>query len=332
MSGRDTILLTGASGVVGRAVLRELPAGSALGMVHGTAIGAPGVEPVTGDLSLPRFGLDQRDYDALARRVTAVVHSGALTEWGRPAADYRAINIEGTRHVIDFARLAGAPVHYISTSFVAALGSAAPRPPRPENIVLGYITSKKAAEELLADSGVPHVVYRPTNLIGDSRTGETSKGQIVQLMSDWVARGKAKIFPAHPGNLIDIVPQDLLAKSVVRAIDAGVTGREYWVTFGKRAMTVADALAILIERGRAAGRRIEPPRIVHPDDITEAELAAMPAMSRTYVTVLTDVSDITACSGGALPSSMDELRTTFDLPEISDQDAYRISLEAAARG
>lgn len=332
MSGPDTILLTGASGVVGRSVLRECPAGSVLGMVHGTAIGVTGVEPVTGDLSLPRFGLDRRDYDALARRVTAVVHSGALTEWGRLAADYQAINVAGTRHVIDFARLAGAPVHYISTSFVAALFPSAPRPPRPENIVVNYVTSKKASEDLLTESGVPYVIYRPTNLIGDSRTGETSKGQIVQLMSDWVARGKATIFPAHPGNLIDIVPQDLLAKSVVRAIDAGVTGREYWVTFGKRAMTVADAVAILVERGRAAGRTIEPPRIVHPDDVTEADMAAMHPMSRGYVAVLTDVSEITACSGGALPSSMDELRTTFDLPETSDQDAYRISLEAAAHG
>ena len=190
-----------------------------------------------------------------------------------------------------------------------------------------YVRSKRAAELLLAGSGVPHVIYRPTNLIGDSRTGETVRGQIVQLMSDWICRGRATLFPAHPGNLVDIVPQDLLSRAVVQAILDGDTAGEWWVTYGPEAMGVEDAIEVCMRHAAKHGRTVRPPRIVHPDDLDPAELDALAPMSRAYTEVLIDVSEITAASGAVLPTSMPELRDRYGVPKVVDTEAYHRSLD-----
>jgi nucleoside-diphosphate-sugar epimerase len=326
---RPVVLLTGASGVVGRALLRELVGWPVICLAHTTDVGVDGVRVVRADLSRPRMGLEPDAWAALAREVDVVVHSGGLTEWGQPYERYQAINVDGTRHVLEFAAAAGGvPVHHMSTSFVAALLPGAPDfTLRPQNVVAPYVRSKREAELLLAGSGLPHVVYRPTNLIGDSRTGETVRGQIVQLMSDWICRGRATLFPAHPGNLVDIVPQDLLSRAVVQAILDGDTAGEWWVTYGPEAMDVADAIEVCVRHAAKHGRTVRPPRIVHPDDLDPAELDALAPMSRAYTEVLIDVSEITAASGAVLPTSMPELRDRFGVPKVVDTEAYQRSLD-----
>ncbi|HEY3606340.1 MAG TPA: SDR family oxidoreductase [Pseudonocardiaceae bacterium] len=322
--------MTGASGVVGQAILREIASRRpVISLVHRGNVTAGGTEVLRCDLSASHCGLSMSDYRSVVDRIVAVVHSAALTEWGQPSGRYEAVNVDGTRQVVELAARAAAPVHYISTAFVAALAGTPSVTLRADNVTAPYIRSKRQGEVVLAESGVPHSVYRPTNLVGDSRTGRTARPQIVQLVSDWVCRGRARIFPVHPQNLLDVVPQDVLAKAVVRAIERGETGGDYWVTHGARAMTMAAAIDILVEHARDRGREIAPPRLVHPDDISADDMSALPPMSRTFVQVLSDVSEVTAACGGALPSSMGLLVPRFGLPDVPDTDAYRRTLRVA---
>jgi len=143
-----TVLITGAAGVVGRAVAAELRCRS-IGLVHGDRDVPEADETLAGDLELPRLGLDEPAWRALAERVDAIVHSAALTEWRQPRERYEAVNVEGTRRVIELARAAGAPVHYISTIFVLALLDGDDRL-GAGNLVREYIHSKLACERLLA--------------------------------------------------------------------------------------------------------------------------------------------------------------------------------------
>lgn len=332
----STILVTGASGVVGGCLLRELAArgqlGRAICLTHSGHVPFEGVRVLASDVGRPRLGLSPADYADVVRATDVVVHSAALTEWGRPDEHYRATNVEGTRRVIELARDAGAPVHFMSTAFVAAVADDAPMPLRPGNIVANYVRSKRDSERLLADSGLPHTVWRPTNLIGDSRTGATVREQIVQLVSAWLFRGRTRVFPAHPGNRVDVVAQDLLAVATVNAIDTGESGQAYWVTYGADAMTVTDLLEICAERGRAGGRDVRVPAVVHPDAIDPADVAALPPISRNYMRVLIDVSEITACSGGTLPTSMPELRARLGVPVVDDREAFRVNLDTWTEG
>ncbi|MCD0448229.1 SDR family oxidoreductase [Actinocorallia sp. API 0066] len=320
-----TILVTGASGVVGRSLVPEFAGHRVVGMTH--ADPEPhACETFTGDLAADRFGLDPDSYRNLARDVDVVVHSGARTTWGRPYDEYQRINVDGTRRVLEFAQFAGAPVHYVSTCFVYSL--MLPDAPRlaPGNVVLPYITSKLAAETLLRESGHPVSIYRPTNLVGDSTTGHSSRPQIVQAVSEWVCRGRAPYFPAHPGNLVDVVPQDVLAVSVRRAVEADDLGSDYWLTYGAEAMTVEETLAICLEHAARKGRPFTPPPIVDPTRPLPVPLDEVPPMSRAYVSVLLDVSENVAACGGVLPSSLKDLESRHGVARVSDREAYRRSL------
>lgn len=322
-----TILLTGASGVIGRAVAQQLRPHRVVGLVHSDTDVPDLAEVLPSDLAEPRLGLSQWDWDRLADEVDLVIHSGALTEWGQPWPRYEAINIGGTRRVVELARAADAPVHYVSTCFVNAIETGRLDELGADNVVRPYIRSKLDAENLLRDSGVAWNIYRPTNLVGDSRTGASSQPQIVQAMSDWFCRGKAPFFPAHKGNLVDVIPLDVTAIAIARAALAGEVGQVRWLTYGDEAMTVAQAQEILVAHSRSVGREIAPVPIVDPRLPLPVALANVPATSRTFLKVLIDVSEVTHASGGVLPCSMAELVAEFDVPWPSDRDAYRRSLE-----
>jgi nucleoside-diphosphate-sugar epimerase len=330
-SGSRTVLLTGASGVIGRAVARELKGHRVIGLGHSDTDVPEVDEILRADQSEPFLGLSRERWDRLAGEVDVIIHSGALTVWGQPRDRYQAINIDGTRRIIDLATAAGAPVHLISTCFVRAIELDAMDLLGSTNVVKPYIQSKLAAERLLGESGVPHSIYRPTNLVGDTVTGASSRPQIVQTVADWFCRGKAKYYPAHPGNLIDVVPLDTTAVAIARAVEADDLGRLYWLTVGERALTIEDTQDILIGHARSLGRDVPRVPIVDPREPLPIPLEKIPPTSRNFVKVLIDVSEVTAAAGGSLPTSLPELQKKYDMPPVADREAFRRSLDYWAR-
>lgn len=61
-SARRTVLLTGASGVVGRALLYRLREFDVVCLVHRSPVSRPGVTTVPDDIDKPMFGLAGRAY------------------------------------------------------------------------------------------------------------------------------------------------------------------------------------------------------------------------------------------------------------------------------
>ena len=322
-----TILLTGASGVIGRAVAAELAHDHVIGLVHSDTDVPEVDEVVRGDTALPRLGLSDHDWNDLVTRVDVVIHSAALTEWGQPWPRYQAINIDGTDRVVALARAANSPIHYVSTCFVRAIELGAEDTLSADNVVKPYVKSKLECERLVRGSGLPFAIYRPTNLVGDSRTGASSRPQIVQALSEWFCRGKAPYYPSHPGNLVDVLSLDLTAMTIARAVDTDDVGGTYWLTTGPDAMTVADAQEILLAHARDIGREVDPVPVVDPSRPLPVPLERVPATSRAFLKVLIDVSDLVRACGGVLPTSLPELRARHGLPEASDRDAYRLSLK-----
>ncbi len=329
-----TVLITGASGVVGRAAAKLFDEEHTIGLV-GTVHDVPEVdETIAIDLRAPRLGLADADWRSLAERVDYVVHSGALTTWGQPAELYRSVNIDGTRSVVELATAAGAPVVYVGTCFVHAIERGGWDHLGLENVVAPYIWSKLQAEAILAESGLPCTVLRPTNLVGDARTGASSRPQIVQALSDWICRGKAQLVPVHPGNRIDIVSLDVMAEAVVRTVRRECFGRMLWLTYGDRAMTVERSLDLLVEHAARIGRTIARPPVVDCRELTEAAIDAVPSTSKSFVKVLRDVSEATHWCGGVLPDSVADLKDLLDIELPSDEVAFTRSLQywAAERG
>jgi thioester reductase-like protein len=331
MNRKRTALLTGASGVIGRAVAKELRDHHVIGLAHHDTDIPEVDETQPGRLEAPRLGLNARDWAVLAERVEVIIHSGALTEWGQPWSCYQSVNIGGTREVVALAKRANAPIHLISTCFVHALERDGMHLVSPGNVVTPYIRSKLAGEKLVAHSGVPYSIYRPTNLVGDSRTGASSKPQIVQTMSSWLCRGKAPYFPAHPANLLDILSLDVTAITIARAVESDDLGRQYWLTTGPTAMTIDEAMDILVAHAADLGRQPPHLSIVDPSLPLPVPVAELPASVRPFIKVLLDISEITRACSGMLPTSLPELWDRHGVPAVSDRDAYRISLKYWAK-
>ncbi|KVE27453.1 NAD-dependent dehydratase [Burkholderia vietnamiensis] len=154
-----SVLVTGANGFVGQAVVRALQAQrriSVLGAVRGTHTLPPGVRTLA---------LQADDFTDLGSRwpagvrCDAVVHLAARVHVmqdrsGDPLAAYRATNVEGTLRVAKAARAAGAR-RFVYVSSIKALAEASTGQPLDERYVPApsdpYGISKLEAERALRD-------------------------------------------------------------------------------------------------------------------------------------------------------------------------------------
>src|SRR5687767_1429404 len=107
------VLLTGATGFVGKEILDRFPDRGrrvfALVRANDDAAAAARLAPharltpVAGDIERPGLGLAARTAAKLADEVTTVVHCAASVSFDLPLADSRRVNVDGTRHVLELA-------------------------------------------------------------------------------------------------------------------------------------------------------------------------------------------------------------------------------------
>ncbi|WP_405009712.1 SDR family oxidoreductase [Kitasatospora sp. NBC_01539] len=260
-----TVLLTGASGVVGQAVLARLTDCTVVCLTHSTPVPGHRAARVHGDLTLPYFGLDRSAYQDLADRIDTVVHCAAVTGFSVDAEQTNDLNVRGTESVLAFARRAQAPLQHVSTAFVArrdlaldGYGSA-----RPEI----YLDSKRIAEQAIVESDVPANIVRPSVVIGDSVTGRISQFQGLHAIAGALLKNALPMLPLEPDTRIDFVPQDLVADVIAQLVRTGTTGGEYWVTGGPAAPTAERVIELGLALGRSLGLSLDAPRFVSHDMI-----------------------------------------------------------------
>jgi nucleoside-diphosphate-sugar epimerase len=76
------------------------------------------VDCVTGEITVPGFGLAPARFAELARDVDVVVNAAASVDFREPLDEALAINTLSLRHVAAFARVADAPLVHVSTCYV----------------------------------------------------------------------------------------------------------------------------------------------------------------------------------------------------------------------
>jgi nucleoside-diphosphate-sugar epimerase len=159
------VLVTGASGFLGGFACAELGRrGHEVSALVRKAGSAPtGTTPVVADLT-DRTGLTT----ALARaQPEAIVHLAAEIATQRDVQRVREVNVEGTRRLLAAAIETGAPRFLFTSTVVTgdAGGELLTEDRRPP-VQTEYGRSKQAGEELVLQSGLPHIILRPSHVYG----------------------------------------------------------------------------------------------------------------------------------------------------------------------
>ena len=322
---RRTVLLTGASGVVGRALLQRMRDLDVVCLVHRSPVCGPDVTTVPGDIAEPMLGLGEQAYVDLAAMVDVVIHCAAVTDFNRTDGSLEATNIAGTEQVAAFAAAANAVLYHVSTAFVHTTVDG-----DRGRTAVGYAASKSAAEQVVRSSGVPHVIFRPSVVIGDSVTGEIAAFQGLHRVAAGMFAGIVPIIPFDPGWPIDFVPADVVADAIARVVQNRVDEGEFWLSAGERALRLDEAVAVAVEVGRGLGVSVDVPRFVPPEMfdrlIGPVFLDALPAKIRRNVLRMLEFFTIYLQSGQTKPSSLDQLAALGARPLPDQRESLRNSL------
>ena len=326
MSNTTTVLVTGASGVVGTALLRRLRDLDVVCLAHRSPVTAPHARSVRGDISVQRFGLDERAYAGLVEQVDAVIHCAAVTDFNRTDGTLEATNVAGTQHVVDFAAVAGATLYHVSTAFVHTTSDGE----RGRNAA-GYAASKSAGEELVRGAGVPHVIFRPSVVIGAADTGEIAAFQGLHHVAAGIFAGLVPLIPFDPSWPIDFLPCDVVADAIACVIENGVTEGEFWITAGEQALRLDEGVGICVELARELGGVVDMPRFVPPETfdrlIGPVFLEALPQRVRQSITRILEFFTTYLRSAETKPSSLAVLAALGMQPLPDQRESLRISLQ-----
>ena len=184
-------VVTGGTGFIGRRVVSRLldsrPDAEVWVVVRRPSLGrferlagqwGERAKPLVGDLAEPDLGLTDEAIAELGN-VEHVVHCAAIYDLTAPEPEQRIANVEGTRSVIELARRLDATLHHVSS--IAVAGEFRGEYTEDDfdvgqQLTTPYHQTKFEAELLVREAtGLPHRIYRPAVVVGDSRTGEMDK-------------------------------------------------------------------------------------------------------------------------------------------------------------
>jgi dihydroflavonol-4-reductase len=256
----DLVLVTGATGFVGSAVVRKA---IARGFKVRALVRPKSSRGNLADVACEVAEGDMRDAVSLAAAMTDVRHlfhvAADYRLWARDPEEIIRNNRDGTRAVMEAARGAGVE-RIVYTSSVATLkprsdGSDAGEGDRANvNSAIGaYKKSKVAAErvvESMAAEGLPVVIVSPSTPVGPRDIRPTPTGRIV------VAAANGRM-PAYVETGLNLVHVDDVADGHLLALDKGGVGESY--ILGGHNVMLKDMLA---EIARLMGRRA--PRVSLP--------------------------------------------------------------------
>ncbi|MFV1968807.1 MAG: NAD-dependent epimerase/dehydratase family protein, partial [Pirellulaceae bacterium] len=223
----ETVLVTGATGLLGNNVARLLLArGAAVRVLirNGSdrrSVDGLDVEIANGDIC------DPASVREACEGTRAIVHAAAYVQIGRSQlALHRQTNVAGTRSLARAARDAGARLVHVSS--VDALGLGSEEDPADEETPLSkpascaYVISKREAEQVVLEEvnqGLDAVIVNPGFMLGPWDWKPSSGRMLLE-----VAHGRGWFAPQGNCSVCDV--RDVAA-GIIAAMERGLTRRQY---------------------------------------------------------------------------------------------------------
>jgi len=245
------ILLTGATGALGPALAAELARDGAAERIALLMRCPPGeidarfgqwrdavrellapheyaslnrLHPVSGDICQENLGLNGAAAE-IQRETDVVIHAAADTNFAAPPERQWAVNVDGTRRILDWSGACPHLRRFLLVSSVFVSGSRTGRidetaTQEAPTFVTHYQKTKWQAEQIALASGLPVGVARISLVLGSHATGGVHRPGAIHSLIKWFARGLVPMMPGRPDSKGDVIATELAAQCLSRAVMA----------------------------------------------------------------------------------------------------------------
>jgi thioester reductase-like protein len=189
-----------------------------------TDVSSDNFQILTGDITAENLGLSPQNLELVKRETTDVFHLAAIYDLGVARAAAMKINVEGTHNVNALARSIKNlhRYNYVSTCYVAG---------KREGLILetelehdagfrNFYEETKYLAEIAVEklkSEMPISIYRPSVVVGDSATGETSKYDGIYYLILYLRKFPPLLSLFNIGNRgvrLNLVPVDFVVNAI----------------------------------------------------------------------------------------------------------------------
>ena len=261
------VLLTGATGFVGAALLRRLVSrGDDVRVLVRESSNQRNIEGLNCEIFIGDL-TDKSSLEDALQNCQALFHVAAdYRIWARKPEEMIQTNVTGTANIMEAALTSGIE-RIVYTSSVATLGFNADSSPADEttpsslgSMVGTYKRSKYLAEQevqrLIRETSLPPIIVNPSAPLGPRDIKPTPTGRMIAK----AAKGE---MPAYVDTGLNVVHVDDVARGHILAFENGVMGERY--ILGGEDMTLKSILDTIAEiTGKPAPKICIPHNIVLP--------------------------------------------------------------------
>lgn len=236
--GRGTYFVTGYPGFIGKRLVQHIakqdPEGKIYLLVqqkfakdarkYVERIKTARIELLVGDIVDMHLGLSGEEYNRVCDEVTDIFHLAAIFYLGVPRDVAWRVNVDGTRNVLELARECKhlRRFNHFSTCHVSGdrIGVIAEDElDQGQAFRNAYEETKFQAEKLVrrAADKLPVTIYRPSTVVGDSKTGEIDRFDGPYYLGILLVTSPLAVPLPLPGNGVaplNVVPVDFVVEAV----------------------------------------------------------------------------------------------------------------------
>lgn len=236
--GPGTYFITGFPGFIGKQLVehiaREDPDAQIFLLVQGkflkdarayaSSIRGGRLELLVGDVVDMHLGLSAEEYERLCASVTDIFHLAAIQYLGVPRETAMRVNVDGTRNMIELARDCSnlRRFNHFSSCYVCGdrIGVIAEDElDAGQHFRNAYEETKFLSERLVhrAAQSLPVSIYRPSTVIGDSRTGAIDRFEGPYYLGILLVTSPLSVPLPLPGEGVaplNVVPVDYVVRAV----------------------------------------------------------------------------------------------------------------------
>lgn len=213
------------------------------------------IEGMLGDVGLDHCGLNNAQLERIIAETTHIIHGAATIRFDHPIDEARAINCGGTRRMLAIAHMCAERGRlerfvYIGSSSVSGQRSGHIY---EDELEMGqkffntYEQSKNESERVVRNNfdRIPCTVFRPSIIIGDSRTGKTTSFNVIYIPLRLVHKGLLRYVPGTPDTLMDLVPIDWVDDAMVHIMSKEESvGKVFHITAGPKRAARLDEVVV----------------------------------------------------------------------------------------